>query len=72
MSLDYPNREDWLAYRTMLVRPIRYLHVSGYGLAARLAMPAAVTIPAGVTYDIGRNKAKRAKRASTPPKKVES
>lgn len=61
MSLDFPNRQDWLAYRMKLVRSPRYLHVSGYGRAARRRMIAGV--PAGVTFDAGRNKAKRAKAA---------
>ena len=63
MSLDYPNREVWLAKRQTLRRPGRYIHVSGYGRAARRGMIVEVAIPAGVTYNVGRNRAKRIKRA---------
>ena len=28
MSLDYPNREDWLKVRSVAPRPVKYLHVS--------------------------------------------
>lgn len=28
MSLDYPNREAWLAFRANAVRATKYLHVS--------------------------------------------
>lgn len=63
MSLDFPNRQDWLAYRTKIVKPPRYFFVSGYGLATRRKMVSKFEIPAGKTYEIGRNRAKRAKRS---------
>lgn len=50
MSLDFPNREDWLAYRMKIKKPLRYIHVSGYGRAARRAMVNGLEIPAGSTY----------------------
>lgn len=62
MSLDFPNREDWLAYRTNFVRPLRYIHVSGYGLKARRGMVSKFEIPAGVTYDRRRNELKRVRK----------
>ena len=64
MSLDYPNREDWLKIRKLAARPLKYLHMSGFGLATRRKSPFFDQIPEGVTYNVGRNKAKRAKRIS--------
>jgi hypothetical protein len=62
MSLDYQNYEDWLAARMKITPPLRYLHVSGFGRAARRSMPQGVS--AGTTYDARRNSLKRAKRAA--------
>jgi len=62
MSLDYPNRQDWLAFRMPYSKPDRYLHVSGYGRKARRSMAPGVDI--GRTYDNQRNSLKRAKRAA--------
>lgn len=64
MSQDFPNRQDWLAYRTKFVNTPKVIHVSGYGLAARKIMVGGFEIPAGKTYDVGRNKTKRAKKAT--------
>lgn len=61
MSFDFPKRKDWLAYRQKIERRPRYIHVSGMGRAIRRSMP--VGVPAGSTYNIGRNKAKREARA---------
>ena len=57
MSLDYPNRNDWLAVRE--TRPVRWRLVfdSGIGRAMRYGKPA---IPPGRTY---RAKAAIAKAA---------
>ena len=44
MSLDYPNREDWLAVRdsrALKHRPPKVLHVSGFGRKCRRAYPGA-------------------------------
>lgn len=64
MSLDFPNREEWLAYRTRYIIPRRYIHISGYGLAARRRMPGGMEMAGGKTYDVGRNKTKRAKKTA--------
>lgn len=44
---------------------VRYIHVSGYGRTARRSLPPLVRVSAaaGVTFNVGRNAAKRAKRA---------
>lgn len=59
MSLDYPNRQEWLAVRATPKRlPQRWFFVStreNFRLP-RLSM-------AGQTYNVGRNKAKRIQRA---------
>jgi len=59
MSLDYPNRDEWLAARATprKLPPRGYLHVS-----TRINFVFKSLSRAGVTYNIGRNAAKRTKR----------
>lgn len=60
MSLNYPNRNHWLAVRSTPrnLRCERFTHVS-----TRINFLMPKLSGAGVTYNIGRNKAKRAARA---------
>jgi hypothetical protein len=55
MSLDYPNRADWLAFREKRPSSTRYLHVSCSGIKHTPGYSFS-------TYNVGRNKAKRLKR----------
>ncbi len=51
MSIDYPDREVWLARRTKSKRPVRYVHVSKKIVAVPLPLPhMAVSAEPGVTY----------------------
>jgi len=59
MSLDFPNREDWLAYRKPRPDSARYIHVSGFGKAARIANAVQFGTAPGQAYNVGRNKMKR-------------
>ena len=64
MSLDYPNREVWLAKRSAPKRPVKFFHVSKPLVIVPLPTPHyEVSRACGVTYYANRNKAKRAKAA---------
>ena len=54
MNIDYPNREYWLAIRKTLPRPVRYIHVSGFGRIARRSLP--FNVATGVTRTVRREK----------------
>ncbi len=41
MSIDYPDREVWLAQRTKLKQPMRYMHVSGAAVSGAAVSGAA-------------------------------
>ena len=66
MSLDYPNRADWLAIRRKATQPINYLHVSAklVTIFNPITNQPKTVVARGVTYNVGRNAAKRLARLS--------
>lgn len=67
MSLDFPNRQEWLRVRaTPVKRPAKFIHISTKpAFVTKLADGTPFKVqPKGVTFAAGRNAEKRATRGN--------